>query len=180
MRRAVPFLALALALLAPPLSAQDATPVPRVAISPRAAEEIAVGTGTMRVEYSRPFVKGRKIFGGLVPWGQVWRTGANAATTLTTDVDVTLGAVPVPKGTYTLYTFPGAKEWKLIVNRQTGQWGTEYDPKLDLARIPMKSLSRPDLLEAMTISFLPEDPFRGTLRLSWEKRILTVPYAFRK
>lgn len=178
MRRAIPFLALA--LLAPPLFAQEATPVPRVAISPRAAEEIAVGSGKMRVEYGRPFVKGRKIFGGLVPWGKVWRTGANAATSLTTDVDVTLGGVPVPKGTYTLYTLPGEKEWKLIVNRQTGQWGTEYDPKLDLARIPMRSLARPDVLEAMTISFLPADAFRGTLRLSWEKLTLTVPYAFRK
>ncbi|MFN7990108.1 MAG: DUF2911 domain-containing protein [Thermoanaerobaculia bacterium] len=176
MRRAV----LALALLATPLLAQEATPVPRVAISPRGAEEIAVGPGRMRVEYGRPFAKGRKIFGELVPWGKVWRTGANEATSLTTDVDVTLGNVALPKGSYTLYTLPGEKEWLLIVNRQTGQWGTEYDPKLDLARIPMKSAARPDLLEVMTISFLPEDAFRGTLRISWEKRTLSVPYAYRK
>lgn len=178
MRRAVPFLALF--LLAFPLAAQNATPAPRVAISPRGAEEIAVGDGKMRVEYGRPFAKGRKVFGGLVPWGKVWRTGANAATTLTTDVDVTLGKVALPKGTYTLYTLPGEREWLLIVNRQTGQWGTEYDPRLDQARIPMKSFARPDHLEAMTISFLPEDAFRGTLRISWEKRTLAVPYAFRK
>ena len=139
-----------------------------------------MGTGKMRVEYGRPFVKGRKVFGGLVPWGKVWRTGANAATTLTTDVDVTLGGIALPKGTYTLYTLPGERTWLLIVNRQTGQWGTEYDPKLDHARIPMKSFARPDHLEAMTISFLPEDAFRGTLRISWEKRTLAVPYAFRK
>ncbi len=160
--------------------AQDPTLVARVPISPRAAEEIAVGPGTMRVEYSRPFAKGRKIFGGLVPWGKVWRTGANAATTLVADVDVTLGTVALPKGTYTLYTLPGEKEWLLIVNRQTGQWGTEYDPKLDFARIPMKAVPRADLLEAMTISFLPEDAFRGTLRLSWERKTLFVPYAYRK
>jgi hypothetical protein len=178
MRRALPVLALA--LLATPLLAQEATPAPRVPISPRAAEEIAVGPGKLRVEYGRPFAKGRKIFGELVPWGKVWRTGANEATSLTTDVDVTLGNVPLPKGSYTLYTLPGEKEWLLIVNRQTGQWGTEYDPKLDLARIPMKSATRPDLLEAMTISFLPEDAFRGTLRISWEKRTLSVPYAYRK
>ena len=178
MRRTL--LALLLVSLAPSLLAQEATPAPRVAISPRAAEEIAVGPGRMRVEYARPFAKGRKIFGGLVPWGTVWRTGANEATTLTTDVDVTLGAVPLPKGTYTLYTLPGEKGWLLIVNRQTGQWGTEYDPKLDLARIPMKVTTRPDLLEAMTISFLPEDAFRGALRISWEKRTLSVSYAYRK
>lgn len=178
MRRAL--LALTLALLAPSLLAQEGTPAPRVAISPRAAEEIAVGPGKMKVEYARPFAKGRKIFGGIVPWGKVWRTGANEATTLTTDVDITLGNVPLPKGTYTLYTLPGEKEWLLIVNRQTGQWGTEYDPKLDLARIPMKVASRPDLLEAMTISFLPEDAFRGALRISWERKTLSVPYAYRK
>ena len=177
MRRTLPLLAL---LLAAPLVGQEPTAVPRVPISPRAAEEIAVGNGTMRVEYGRPFAKKRKIFGGLVPWGKVWRTGANAATTLRTDVDVTLGTVPVPKGTYTLYTLPGPKEWTLIVNRQTGQWGTEYDPRQDLARIPMKVLPLHDPLEAMTISFLPEDAFRGTLRISWEKKSLVVPYAFRK
>lgn len=178
MRRAAPLLAFL--LLASPLAGQESTPVPRVAISPRGAEEIAVGNGTMRVEYGRPFAKGRKVFGGLVPWGKVWRTGANAATTLQLDVDVTLSGVPVPKGRYTLYTLPGPKEWKLIVNRQTGQWGTEYDPRQDLARIPMKVLSRHDHLEAMTISFLPEDAYRGTLRISWEKKSLVVPYAFRK
>lgn len=171
---------LALAFLATPLLAQDAPPPARVAISPRGAEEIAVGPGKMRVEYGRPFAKGRKIFGGLVPWGKVWRTGANEATSLTTDVDVTLGTVPLPRGSYTLYTLPGEKEWLLIVNRQTGQWGTEYDPKLDVARIPMRSATRPDHLEVMTISFLPEDAYRGTLRLSWEKRTLSVPYAWRK
>lgn len=176
MRRALALLA----FLAAPLLAQDATPAPRVPISPRGAEEIAVGPGRMRVEYGRPFAKGRKVFGELVPWGKVWRTGANEATSLTTDVDMTLGNVALPKGSYTLYTLPAEKEWLLIVNRQTGQWGTEYDPKLDLARIPMKSAARPDLLEVMTISFLPEDAFRGTLRISWEKRTLSVPYAYRK
>ena len=176
MRRALALLA----FLATPLLAQEATPAPRVPISPRGAEEIAVGPGRMRVEYGRPFAKGRKVFGELVPWGKVWRTGANEATSLTTDVDVTLGSAVVPKGSYTLYTLPGEKEWLLIVNRQTGQWGTEYDPKLDLARIPMKPAIRPDHLEVMTISFLPEDAFRGTLRISWEKRTLGIPYAWRK
>ena len=176
MKRALPLLAL---LLAAPLAGQE-NAIPRVPISPRGAEEIAVGNGTMRVEYGRPFAKKRKVFGGLVPWGKVWRTGANAATTLRLDVDVTLGTAALAKGTYSLYTLPGPKEWQLIVNRQTGQWGTEYDPRKDLARIPMKVLSLHDPLEAMTISFLPEDAFRGTLRISWEKKALVVPFAFRK
>lgn len=175
MRHAAPFLALL--LLATPLAGQEP---PRVPLSPRASEEIAVGSGQVKVEYSRPFAKGRRIFGGLVPWGTVWRTGANAATTLKTNVELKLGHVVVPKGTYTLYTLPGEKAWKLIVNRQTGQWGTEYDPKMDLARIEMKVEARSDFVEAFTISFHPDDAFRGTLRLSWEKLTLSVPYAFRK
>lgn len=174
-------LPIALCLLSAGALAQAAkAPLPRVPISPRAMEEIAVGTGQVQVEYSRPFAKGRKIFGGLVPWGKVWRTGANAATTLKTNVDLTLGDVVVPKGTYTLYTLPGEKAWKLIVNRQTGQWGTEYDPKMDLARVGMKVETRADTLEAFTISLLPEDAFRGSLRISWERLTLSVPYAFRR
>ncbi len=176
MKRALPLLAL---LLAAPLAGQE-NAIPRVPISPRGAEEIAVGNGTMRVEYGRPFAKKRKVFGGLVPWGKVWRTGANAATTRRLDVDATLGTAALPKGTYTLYTLPGPKDWQLIVNRQTGQWGTEYDPKQDVVRIPMKVLSRLDHLEAMTIDFLPEDAFRVSLRISLEKKTLVVPYAFRK
>jgi len=179
MRRAL--LPIVLCLLSSGALAQGGrTPLPRVPLSPRALEAIAVGTGQVQVEYSRPFVKGRKIFGGLVPWGTVWRTGANAATTLKTNVDLTLGETVVPKGTYTLYTLPGEKAWKLVVNRQTGQWGTEYDPKMDLARIDLKVETRPDLLEAFTISFLPEDAFRGSLRISWERLTLSVPYAYRR
>lgn len=179
MRRAL--LPLALALLASgALAQQGKPPLPRVPISPRAMEEIAVGTGQLQVEYSRPFAKGRKVFGGLVPWGTVWRTGANAATTLKTNVDLTLGDTLVPKGTYTLYTLPGEKAWRLIVSRQTGQWGTEYDPRKDLARIDMKVETRPDHLEAFTISLLPEDAFRGSLRFSWERLTLSVPYAYRR
>jgi len=171
---------LALALLATPLAGQDAAEAPRVPISPRGAEEIAVGPGKVRVDYGRPFVKGRKIFGGLVPWGKVWRTGANEATTLTTDVGLKLGGTSLPKGSYSLYTLPGEKQWLLIVNRRTGQWGTEYDSKLDVARIPMAAAARPDHVEALTISFAPADAFRGTLRLSWERRTLSVPYSWLK
>lgn len=89
------------------------------------------------VDYSAPSKRGRVIFGKLVPYGQVWRTGANAATTLTTEADLMMGSLHVPAGKYTLYTIPGEKEWTLIVNRQTGQWGTEYDEKQDLGRVKL-------------------------------------------
>ncbi len=173
MRRALS--AFALALLASPLLAQEAAPVPRVPISPRAAEEIAVGPGKMRVEYGRPFARGRKIFGGLVPWGKVWRTGANAATTLVTDVDVTLGGVVVPKGTWTLYTLPGEKEWKLIVNRQTGQWGTDYKADRDLVRVPLQVGSVATPVERFTIALEPGAGNAATLVLTWDTTRLSAP-----
>ena len=87
-------------------------------------------------------MRDRKIFGGLVPYGQVWRTGANSATSLKTDVDLTIGGAPVPAGSYTLYTIPTETGWKLIINKQTGQWGTDYDEKQDLARVDMKVTNR--------------------------------------
>ena len=93
---------------------------------------------TVTIQYSRPSMRGRKIFGGLVPYDQVWRTGANAATSLKTDVDLTIGGANVPAGSYTLYTLPGMNSWKLIINKQTGQWGTEYSEGQDLARVDMK------------------------------------------
>src|ERR1700749_2167960 len=80
---------------------------------------------TVTIDYSRPSMRNRKIFGGLVPYDQVWRTGANAATSLKTDVDLTIGGTAVPKGSYTVYSLPGMNSWQLIINKQTGQWGTE-------------------------------------------------------
>ena len=122
-------------------------------------------------------MKGRKIFGGLVPFGKVWRTGANAATSFTTDVDLTLGGAAVPKGSYTLYTLPGEKGWKLIVNKQTGQWGTDYDPAQDLVRIDMAGSETKEPVEALTIDLVPEDAWHGTLRLTWDRTVESVPYA---
>jgi hypothetical protein len=98
-------------------------------LSPRDTARMELGAGKhLFIDYGRPSMRGRRIMGGLVPYGRVWRTGANAATTLVTDVDLTSAAVRVPRGTYTLYTLPTAGGWTLIVNRQTGQWGTQYEP----------------------------------------------------
>jgi len=77
--------------------------------------------------YNSPSIRGRKIFGGLVPYDKVWRTGANPATSLKTEVNLKIGTATVPAGNYTLYTLPSTGDWKLIINKQTGQWGTKYD-----------------------------------------------------
>src|SRR5271157_816410 len=129
---------------------------------------------TVAIQYSRPSMRGRKVFGGLVPYDQVWRTGANSATSLKTDVALTIGGASVPAGSYTLYTLPGMSSWKLIINKQTGQWGTEYDLGQDLARIDMKVTQRPSGLELFTISFDKTGGNSATLELEWENTIATV------
>ena len=121
--------------------------------SPPAKASVDLGGGkSVTVDYSSPRAKGRKIFGGLVPLDQEWRTGANDATTFVTTADLTIGGTAVPAGKYTLYTIPGEKTWKLIINKQTGQWGTEYDAKQDLLRADMQVSAVP-ATENFTISF---------------------------
>lgn len=136
--------------------------------SPPGTAEIALKGKAVKVDYSRPFMKGRKIFGGVVPYGKVWRTGANEATSLTTAVDLTIGGAKVPAGSYTLYSLPTESGWKLIINRQTGQWGTEYDEKQDLARVELKSSKLDKPVEQFTISFEKTGDDSANLILEWE------------
>jgi len=132
-------------------------------LSPPAKAETTIAGKKVSIDYSAPSVRGRKIFGGLVPYGQVWRTGANAATTLTTETDLVIGGTKVPAGTYTLYTVPAEKGWKLIVNKQTGQWGTEYSQGQDLARIDMNTSRLSAPVETFKVSL-----DNGKLALEWE------------
>jgi hypothetical protein len=159
-----------LAALAAPTFAQPAQPP----LSPKAQATATIAGKAVTVDYSSPRVRGRKIMGGLVPYGKVWRTGANAATTLTTAGDLMIGTLHVPAGTYTLYTIPGEKEWTLIVNKQTGQWGTQYDAAQDLGRVPMKVSALPSPREEMTIAVRPGEGPRGTLAIEWESTAATV------
>jgi Protein of unknown function (DUF2911) len=129
---------------------------------------------TVTIEYSRPSMRGRKIFGGLVPYDQVWRTGANAATSLKTNVDLTIGGANVPAGSYTLYTLPDMNSWKLIINKQTGQWGTEYTQGQDLARVDMKVGQLPSGMETFTISLDKTSATSALLKLDWENTIASV------
>jgi len=147
-----------------PLMAQEKQPA-----SPPGEASVKFDDGkTVTIKYSRPSMRGRKIYGELVPYGKVWRTGANAATSLTTDTALDIGGTAVPAGDYTLYTLPGEKSWQLIVNKQTGQWGTKYDQGQDLARIPMKVGQLPSGLEIFTISLDKTGAKSATLKLDWE------------
>jgi hypothetical protein len=146
-------------------SAQEA----KKPLSPPAKAEATLSGKKVTIDYSAPSKRDRVIMGGLVPYGQVWRTGANAATTLTTEADLMIGSVHVPKGTYTLYTIPGEKEWTLIVNKQTGQWGTEYNAAQDLGRTTMTVTPVKSTVETFVIGI------DKNLTLTWENTRASVP-----
>jgi hypothetical protein len=152
--------------------AAEAQPRP----SPAATVKATIDGATIQIDYSRPSVRGRKIMGALVPYGQVWRTGANEATALTTDKPIDIGGLAVPAGKYTLFTLPGETEWKLIVNKQTGQWGTNYDEKQDLGRVALKKGAPSGLVEQLTIGIDKADK-GGVLKIAWENTEVTAAIA---
>jgi hypothetical protein len=125
--------------------------------SPPASAECKLPDGkTVKTDYSSPRMKGRKIYGGLVPYGEVWRTGANEATTFVTDADLTIGGKEVPAGSYTMFTVPTESSWTLIINKKTGEWGIPYKYESDeLVRVPMKVSTLPSPVEDFTISYKP-------------------------
>lgn len=143
--------------------------------SPAAKATVHLAAGTIGITYNMPSMRGRKIFGGLVPYGKVWRTGANPATTLQTDAALRIGTATVPAGTYTLYTLPSEDTWKLIINKQTGQWGTKYDQAQDLARVDMQKTDLPSDQEQMTISFENTHGNHTQLHVRWAKTDVWVP-----
>lgn len=144
--------------------------------SPRKSAEITLNGKKITVDYGAPSMRSRKIMGGLVPFNQVWRTGANKATHFTTEADLVIGSVEVPKGTYTLYTLPGESGWKLIINKQSGQWGTVYDEKQDLARIDMKVEKTAAPVEMFVISLASAGNKGGVLKLEWENTSASVSF----
>lgn len=155
--------------------------------SPPGSAEVTLSGHKITIDYSRPKIadpktgQPRKIMGGLVPYGQVWRTGANEATSLKTDAALDIGGTSVPAGSYTLYTLPAESGWKLIVNKQTGQWGTEYDEKQDLARIPMeKGKFTIFVFDPFTIFFDKKSESEATLHLAWESTDVWVPVKLKK
>jgi len=138
--------------------------------SPPGSAECTFSSGkTVHIDYSRPSVKGRKIYGGLVPYDKEWRTGANEATTFVTDTNLEVGSTKVPAGKYTLFTVPSQKQWTLIISKKTGEWGIPYPGKgEDLARVPMRSEELSAPVEQFTISFERSSPEACALRLDWE------------
>lgn len=146
-------------------------------LSPPAKTETTIDGKKLSIAYSSPSMRGRKIMGGLVPYGSVWRTGADNATTFHTDADLVIGenGLKVPKGTYTIYTLPGANEWQLIINKQTGQWGTEYSQRQDLGRVKMNVAQTAAPVERLKIELASTGPKKGLLKMTWERTEVSIP-----
>jgi hypothetical protein len=148
--------------------------------SPPASAECKFSDGkSVKIDYSSPRAKGRKIFGAagedaLVPYGQVWRTGANEATTFVTDTNVMVGGKAVPAGSYTIFTVPKADSWWLVVSKKTGEWGSNYPGEAeDLVRVPMKVSQNGPPVENFLIAF-DQGGSQCKLRIEWATTVASV------
>lgn len=143
--------------------------------SPAAETSVTIAGKAVRVEYSAPSMRGRKIFGGLEPYGRVWRAGANSATALHTDANLDIGGLAVPKGDYTLFVYLDPAQWQLVVSKATGEWGLDYDKSHDLGRVKMEMSKPAKPIETyrMTLSSLGGN--KAKLQLGWENTVAEVP-----
>jgi len=180
---------LAVALLAPTLAAAQAAPL-RAGLSGRATAEVALTpprvTGqpapkamVIKIDYGQPHARGRDVPAELATPGTVWRTGANTSTTLTTDVDLVIGSANVPKGAYSIFTVRTAGGYELIINSNTGQWGTQYDQSKDFIRVPMTARTLAEVRESLQIGLVPaaDQSPKGRLTISWGKLELSTSWA---
>ena len=148
-------------------------------ISPRETVELTLNGKKIFITYGRPYMKGRKIMGGLVPYNKVWRTGADEATRLATEADLVIGNLAVPKGSYSIFTLPSESGWKMILNKVDKQWGAfRYDEKQDLGRADMKVGKTSDPVEQFTIT-LAKSGNGGVIKLEWENTSVSVDFQVR-
>ena len=159
------------------LSLAGSAQAERERASPHADVTATLAGKKITISYGRPLMKGRAIFGGLVPWDKVWRTGADEATTFTTEADLVIGGLKVPKGEYALFTIPTEKQWTLVVNKTAKQWGAfKYDAAQDLGRAPMAVAASTKPVEQFTIEMTPAGK-QLLLKLAWDKTVATIAIA---
>jgi Protein of unknown function (DUF2911) len=172
---------------ASPLSAQNKRAASTGGNSPHETTSATVDGNRVTIVYGRPYTKNprtgeeRKIWGGLVPYDKVWRTGADEATLLITEKPIVIGGITVPAGAYSLYTLPKEDgSAKLIINKQIGQWGTQYDESKDLARVDLKKEMLDTPVDQFTISVGKNPSGGGILKMKWEKTEYSVPFTVQK
>lgn len=186
---------------ASPQPAQQAPRIPRAAASTRASVQVLLdsrwgeggwfgalnlaGPARIAIDYGQPHLRGRNVIGmpGVVPWDSVWRTGANMSTQLTAEVDMTIGNTFIPRGIYTLYSLPTRNGWKLVVSKDVLQWGTDYDPSRDFARIDLRQRTLAEPMESLTFWLIPaiESPPstrlpHGVLKFAWGNTELSTDW----
>ena len=155
--------------------AADAQSLKTPAASPTTSIKQDFGVSSVELIYSRPGIKGRKIFGDLVPWGQVWRTGANAATRLKFNDDVMIGGQALKAGEYAVYTVPNQNEWEVIINKGSANWGTDYKKEDDIMRVKVKPERVAQPVETFTMQFENIKPNSMDLAMMWENTAVRVP-----
>jgi len=164
--------------LARSFAARDAEGKAMGELSGRGESTTIVHGASISLDWGRPMKRGREIFGALVPWEKVWRTGANQATHITTSHDLLVGDAVIPAGTYTLFSIPRPDRWTLIVNKRTQINGQSYDPEHDLVHLDMQTRTLDDVVEAFTI-LVDETPEGGVLRLQWDRTEAYLPFRVR-
>ena len=181
MRRALLILTAAVAVIAPTLALPADAEAQKVVStkmggggSPHETVEYKVGGATVTIIYGRPYMKGRSLE-TLAPTGKVYRTGADEATTLTTDKPLQIGTLAVPAGTYTLYTIPTGGTWHLVISKKTGQWGVPYPKGEDLGRVPMTLGKAPTAAEMLTIT-VQDTAAGGTIHVDWGTTRASIPF----
>jgi len=144
--------------------------------SPPASVAATIAGKKITVEYYAPSMHGRKVMGGLVPFGEVWCTGANWATKITSEADLQMGGLKLPAGSYSIWTLPNANEWMLIVNKRTGQFHKDYDSSTDFGRTRMNLKALPSPVETFKIDLRSDGGNQGTLALVWETTEASIPF----
>jgi hypothetical protein len=172
--KSVMFLLAALVCAAPVMAQQKR-------MSPHETISKTIDRNRVTITYGRPYAKGRKIWGELVPFGKIWRTGADEATTLITEKTITIGGTEVPAGAYTLFTLPAEDGTaKLVINKQLGQWGLSYNEKNDLARVDLTKAAVAAPVEQFTMAIEGNPSGGGLIKMSWESTEYSVAFALKK
>jgi tetratricopeptide (TPR) repeat protein len=154
----------------------QAQPIKPPAPSPTQTIKQDFGISSIELTYSRPNIRGRKVFGDLVPYGKLWRTGANAATHIKFEDDVTIGGTAVKAGEYVLYTIPDPNEWEVILNKGISNWGIDgYKPEEDVVHVKVKPMKMDDAVETLTMQFANVKPSSTELHIMWDKTAVAVP-----
>lgn len=144
--------------------------------SPQAVVKQSIGSAEFQVDYYAPSMHDRKVMGGLVPYGEVWCTGANIATGFTLGADIRMGGLKMPKGEYSIWTLPNAQEWMLIINKETGQFHLNYNVSPDFGRTKMELKTLPDAVETFRVELRDEGGKKGRLILLWENTEASMPF----